>query len=454
MRTEILITAIIIMASACQNKMPSEYMTVDQDSLELPNEANVSTLVFTTNTPWKATINAPWCKVYPNSGNGRFETEITLKLSYDENTWYQDREVELCIEYGKQKKIIPIKQSHCSLYVDDKIIQATQEESTITLDYWAEGNIQIEIDPECSKWISTIANTKSMDRHSLQVRIKKNTSTGRTGKIYLCGDKKTETIEIQQHAANIKFLNDETRQRLTEFRRDYDLDRDGEISLDEAAAIKEIDAHIYLTVKELSYFTSLVKCQCILFGKDYHIKDNRNLKVLSVYMDSEDIKDLKISESVPISTLNINSSTNLKSIDLRGSKLLNNVNLSNLSISYGKNMDISINLDNCSNLQNVNISYSPKIKELSLQGTTNLLSLNVSSIAINSLSLNDCTSLKTLNCNYCENISELDVSNNKQLKEISFYTNNIEKKKKLYLSKDNTYSLCLYNEENTTVFYR
>jgi Leucine-rich repeat (LRR) protein len=202
----------------------------------------------------------------------------------------------------------------------------------------------------------------------------------------------------------------------------FDLNKDGIISVEEAALVKEIDCSNrgISSLEGIQHFTNLEKIDCsgnILITIDVSqnpalkqlICDNTNiqeldvsanpaLELLSCKVDysGSGLKSLKTNPELKI--LNI-SGHEISSLDFRGNKYLKEL--------YCRG-DQMINLDVSNSVLDSLDCRGIKLVALNIEGCTTLKSLNCTSTGNGfSTNLNDCLSLERL---YISGLSDLDVS--------------------------------------------
>ena len=224
-------------------------------------------LTFKTNGDWTATSSDSWIKVSQTSGKAG---TVTLTISASDNDSYDDRKGTVTISSGSVSKTINVSQV---LDLQDYSVAASAQ----SLDFEVETNVSLSvaISEDASSWI-TQATTRALHTESLYFDIAPNpTKEGREGIITISGGSVSQTIKVKQDGyGNISFEDPEVKAICIKY---WDTDGDGELSMDEAAAVTSIpliegtpifagmnltaDSHggtkyIYY-FDELQYFTSL-----------------------------------------------------------------------------------------------------------------------------------------------------------------------------------------------------
>ena len=279
----------------------------------------------------------------------------------------------------------------------------------------------VSIPDDAKNWVSVVGSRATMqDVFSLSVTA--NNTTSRTAKISL-KNKSGEVlanIQISQDASS--FITDMTKAFPDEnFRKyildNFDLNKDGVLSEEEALYVKEINVTTFQetsekikTIEGVQYFKNLNMLACennLLTNLD--ISKNTSLQVLSCQYNY--INKLDISKNTLLTALYCYDN-NITDLDVS-----NNIALGILACDDNplKNLDISnntaLNYLNCCNNQLTSLDVSNNISLQYLRCDNN---------HIKSLDLSNCTSLIVLNCSNNQIIS-LDVSKTNLVNNNSVY---------------------------------
>jgi len=202
--------------------------------------------------------------------------------------------------------------------------------------------------------------------------------------------------------------------------KNFDIDNDGQISIAEAKAVKEIDCSDMniISLKGIHHFTELEKLNC----------SNNKLRDLDVSKNTS-LKELLCSYSLNSDSLDFSYNAKLEALECSGNgikhfNLRNNVHLKKLDCSDNyeiKNLDLSNNTElkiiNCSNLYQLtylDLSKNKKLEEfyfINTSGNDQLESLDFNNSSLMTFKLMSAYKLKSINfsgCNqlvdvYCEN---------------------------------------------------
>ena len=210
----------------------------------------------------------------------------------------------------------------------------------------------------------------------------------------------------------------------------FDKDKDGEISREEALSVTKIEVNTdnikslagieYMT--NIQYLSCRSNCEWNSSTKKYDIYGM--LKGLDISKNTK-LAFLDVSCN-PISSLDVSNNAKLTDLNCYGN------NLSSLDISNNSNLG-SLRCDN-NNLSSLDVSNNAKLTDLNCNGN-NLSSLDVSNNTklhhlycdnnnLSSLDISNNSNLGLLHCDN-NNLSSLDVSNNTKLQKLDCYGNNL-----------------------------
>lgn len=246
-----------------------------------------------------------------------------------------------------------------------------------------------------------------------------------------------------------------------------DTDNDGEISAEEAAALKTIELPYkegetgeIKSLEGLEYFTGLERI--ILSSHSFTEADFSmmpNLSYVDLSINSSLVSvSLKGCASLEYLTLALNSSmeeiditgctslktliayaSGLKSVDVSEctgiesltvySTKIESLNLEQnealVSLNAGNSILSSVVLPQTGNLEYLSLSGSSSLKSIDLSHCSNVQSLNVSSCPVSSLDLSECTHLSSLDITSCKSLRAIDVSKNLYLSSIWAESSNL-----------------------------
>ena len=231
---------------------------------------------------------------------------------------------------------------------------------------------------------------------------------------------------------------------------DFDLDKDGEISIEEAAMVKEMWCSGIASFEGIQYFPNLEKFECWNVGATtIDVSQNTALKSLKCYYgfieldvsnnhaldtlicvgdnNTKGISSLKINPELKFLNVQYNS---LGSLDISGNKSLktlycNSPRLTSLDVSNSVLDSLfctnpvhalnEIKIEGCTSLKHISISV--KGLPLVLRNCPSIESVNARGLS--HLDVSDSPLLKELACVFESNTSDLDISKNPLLEDLS-----------------------------------
>ncbi|MDE5809412.1 MAG: hypothetical protein K2H59_03905 [Muribaculaceae bacterium] len=326
----------------------------------------------------------------------------------------------------------------------------------------------VSIPDEAKDWISVV-ESRSTRQETITLNISANTDKQRIAKLLFI-EKSGETlasIQISQDASS--FITDMTKAFPDEnFRKyildNFDLNKDGVLSEEEALYVKEINvttaketSEKIKTIEGIQYFKNLNMLACennLLTNLD--ISKNTSLQVLScqfnyinkldiskntlltaLYCHGNNITDLDVSNNIalgilacddnPLKNLDISNNTALYYLSCRNNQLTsldvsNNIGLYELICD--NNHIKSLDLSNCTSFTVLSCSNN-QIISLDVSNNIALGVLACKDNPLKNLDISNNTALHHLNC--CNNqLTSLDVSNNIGLQELICDNNHIK----------------------------
>ena len=390
---------------SCQKQPGAPEVRFSQEDLSLESGAVQGAVEMMANRSWTASTNAPWCRVYPNSGNGFEGAFGTIHILCEENLTPLQRSCDVTVTAGSVSRSIRITQGHREgVMVPEKEFNLGPEERTLTIQLWRTTSYTALADGPDSEWIS-IVQTKAMDEGSLTVHLAENTSIARSGCIRLRYDGGEEILQFRQTCGFVKFEDKAFEKSLWW----VDQDGDGRISVDEARAVKS-SISIPAETKSaagLEQFINLEELVCFAPLSSLNIDPLVRLRMLSVHAG---IKQLACSKCSALQSIRLYG-TALPSLYLAGCTSLTSLEVSQDSklsdLYFGSLRNFSsLHVDGCSGLKSLNLSGMPSLSDiwlcnlehlerLSLQQLTGLKKFVCSTNpALAEFSIEDCPSLQ------------------------------------------------------------
>jgi Leucine-rich repeat (LRR) protein len=211
----------------------------------------------------------------------------------------------------------------------------------------------------------------------------------------------------------------------------FDANKDGIISLEEAARVKEMDAsnRSFKSLQWLEYFSSLEKLKLKnIQGKEYSLLDldlSKNASLTELDVTEARIKTLNVTGNPLLKVLRIGSSR-VEALDVSKNTLMEI-----LDISY-------------SNVESIDLSKNAALKELYCARGINA---GVTGVEMTELDVTANVLLEVLDCSF-NRLTKIDVTNNPKIRELNISDNNIS-----FLNLTQNSELRKLNASNTQVSF-
>ena len=448
----------------------SESISISPKTLSFSYKGGEETVTVTSAKAWTLEGSADWITVDKTEGEGGEET-VTFTVSTT-NATDDAKTATFNFVCGNEKAPLEITQNQeGKLIIDEesKTIAVGGAEGTVTV------KLQTNIEPvtatieEGVNWIEAV-DTRAMIDKEFSFKVLANTEGPRDATIIFKNADASEQIVIKQAGKELTYpavIADKTLK--TYIMTNFDTDRDGEISKEEAEAVTAIemrDTEI-ASIDGLEYFPNLESVNFYgsrLLSADFSI--------------CPALKSLDVGNSVGLSTLvlpatlehlNITSCSKLKKLDLTGCPELNELgagytgfvvapdlskNAKLESISFGSIKFSTVDVSNNPELKKIyiggdtfnklDVTKNPKLESLDVSGiiseldvTQNplLTSLNFANTKIASIDVSKCPLLRSISFGGTP-IVEIDLSKNLMLTSADAY--NANQLKKVYLTEGQT----------------
>ena len=448
----------------------SESISISPKTLSFSYKGGEETVTVTSAKAWTLEGSADWITVDKTEGEGGEET-VTFTVSTT-NATDDAKTATFNFVCGNEKAPLEVTQNQeGKLIIDEesKTIAVGGAEGTVTV------KLQTNIEPvtatieEGVNWIEAV-DTRAMIDKEFSFKVLANTEGPRDATITFKNADASEQIVIKQAGKELTYpavIADKTLK--TYIMTNFDKDRDGEISKEEAEAVTAIemrDTEI-ASIDGLEYFPNLESVNFYgsrLLSADFSI--------------CPALKSLDVGNSVGLSTLvlpatlehlNITSCSKLKKLDLTGCPELNELgagytgfvvapdlskNAKLESISFGSIKFSTVDVSNNPELKKIyiggdtfnklDVTKNPKLESLDVSGiiseldvTQNplLTSLNFANTKIASIDVSKCPLLRSISFGGTP-IVEIDLSKNLMLTSADAY--NANQLKKVYLTEGQT----------------
>ena len=448
----------------------SESISISPKTLSFSYKGGTETVTVTSAKAWTLEGSADWITVDKTEGEGGEET-VTFTVSTT-NATDDAKTATFNFVCGNEKAPLEVTQNQeGKLIIDEesKTIAVGGAEGTVTV------KLQTNIEPvtatieEGVNWIEAV-DTRAMIDKEFSFKVLANTEGPRDATITFKNADASEQIVIKQAGKELTYpavIADKTLK--TYIMTNFDKDRDGEISKEEAEVVTamELQNAEMSSIDGLEYFPNLESVDFYgsrLLSADFSI--------------CPALKSLNVGNSVGLSTLvlpatleylNVTSCSKLKKLDLTGCPELNELgagytgfvvapdlskNAKLESISFGSIKFSTVDVSNNPELKKIyiggdtfnklDVTKNPKLESLDVSGiiseldvTQNplLTSLNFANTKIASIDVSKCPLLRSISFGGTP-IVEIDLSKNLMLTSADAY--NANQLKKVYLTEGQT----------------
>lgn len=439
---------------------------VSQSEYNLSNEAQTIDVEVKYNVDFDMVIPDN-CKSWIKLISTKSINSKTYTFSIANNKSYDNREGSITFKQknGAISTTVAIKQAQTDYLEPDKTdCVVSEEEQSFDISLKTNVDYQSEVSDNCKEWIS-IVDSKGLQTSTLTIHVASNNGGPRTGSIIIRGKSISAEVFIRQHEGVVQFDDANFKYYCI---RNFDKNKDGEISLAEAKAVQTIlvcTDNIY-SLKGIENFSNLTKLVC--GGTDEHWDSERGKLVSDGLITSLDLSNntalkhlecgftqlsnINVSGCIALTYLNC-ACCELTSLDVSSCTSLDTLDccynqLTNLNVSNHPSLTLVNCQDNC--LTKLNASGCRLLKTLTIWGNGNQLTIidvsgcpSLTSLGIMnpipnmnqpdcSLNVSGCTALKYLGCSFLQ-LTSLDVSgctaltslicDHNQLADISVSTN-------------------------------
>ena len=448
----------------------SESISITPKTLSFSYKGGKETVTVTSAKAWTLEGSAEWIEVDKTQGEAGEET-VTFTVSTT-NATEEAKTATFNFVCGNEKAPLEVTQNQeGKLIIDEesKTLSVSNTEQNVTV------QLQTNIEPvtatieEGVAWIEAV-DTRAMIEKEFTFKVLANTEGPREATITFKNADASEQIVIKQAGKELTYpavIPDKVLK--TYIMTNFDTDRDGEISKEEAEAVKtiELTGSEIASIDGLEYFPNLESVDFYgsrLLSADFSI--------------CPALKSLDVGGSVGLSTLvlpatleylNVTSCSKLKKLDLTVCPELNELgagytgfvvapdlskNAKLESVSFGSIKFSTVDVSNNSELKSIyvggdtfnklDVTKNPKLESLSVSGiiselnvTQNplLKSLNFANTKISSIDLTNCPLLQSISFGGTP-VVEIDLSKNLMLTSADAY--NANQLQKVYLTEGQT----------------
>ena len=380
--------------ASCRNEEVQIYsISVDPAELSFGYDGGEETVSVTSTADWELSGDSFWCHASSYSGKGDAEVIFTADPNEDAEA---GRSATFTFVSGDRKATLTVTQgkTEYSVSIEPKELKFNAEGGEQTVEVTSSHKWTLTND---SDWITTSAD-KGESGSLVEISAGHNTSADiKSGEIiFTCGDK-TAVLKVSQEIDGtraIQFKDPNFLEAL--IAENVDDDGDGQISFDEAKAVKRlrVDSSNIKEMPEIRFFTALTELYCSgnkqLSALD--VSNNTALTELCCYYNQ--LTSLDVSNNTALTHLKCYNNQ-LTALDVS-----NNVALTELRC------------------------YNNQLTALDVSNNTALTHLGCEGNQLTALDVSNNTALTHLGCRRNQ-LTALDVSNNTALTELDCYYNQL-----------------------------
>lgn len=389
----------------------SESISISPKTLSFSYKGGEETVTVTSSKSWTLEGSADWVEADKTEGeSGESVVKFTVSTTNETDA---AKEVTFNFVSGSEKAPLKIQQNQEGKLIideDSKTISVSNTEQNVTV------KLQTNIEPvtatiaEGGDWIEAV-DTRAMIDKEFSFKVLANTGGPREATITFTNSDDSEQIVIKQAGKELAYpavIADKALK--TYIMTNFDTNKDGEISKEEAEAVKTIelkDSEI-ASIDGLEYFPNL---EVANFSK------HRLLKV--DFSQCQRLKKLDVSQGAGLSSLVLPAS--LEELSVMQCSKLKKINLSvapNLKNLYASYADFAVAPDLSKNTKLETVSFGrAEFSTIDVSKNTELKSLSVGGDVFNSLDVTNNTKLTDLSVT--GKITKLDLTKNTQLENLS-----------------------------------
>ncbi len=414
----------------------SQTLAVSKNSFLFGSEIGQGEFTISSNTNWNISSDRSWCSVATTSGSNN----KTVSFLITENTSTQRRSAIITVETSSSSIQIVVTQEGKTevlpnLSVSPGSISVTASEQTSSFDITSNSNWTIASN---QTWCTPSVTSGNGDK-TITCSIDENTlSQSRTATMTITAGNQSRTVTIEQEGKEITIVNIPDANFKAYLVKNFDIDKDGEISINEARKITYLalqNSNI-TSLEGIQYLTSITYMSCY----------NNQIREIDLSKCTE-LERLTVGEN-NLTSINISNNTKLKELNCAYNSishldLSNNLELTNLYCIENNlsSLDVSNNILleelQCSNnklsvldiRKNKNLTYltcaNNSLQNIDVQNNILLETFYCCSNQFTTLDLSKNINLVNFEC--CRNqITNIDFSNNSKLSFINIYNNQLK----------------------------
>ncbi len=418
-RCYILPYIVFLLAVACTKPATDPVFSLQEYTVDFEETGGTKELSLTINNNWTASVNAPWCRVFPASGSATYVKEHSIRLICDLNKG-EDRSCNIVIRSNGEEKTVNVSQMHASLFTDVFDYSISFHKQFLPIPCRATGDISVETDDLCSNWIQHATTKAPLARDTVWLSVMENRGGLRVGTIYLSCGAKTDTVRIQQDA---QLITMEDKNLYRHILNTCDSDLDCQISVEEAERVTRIyywwsaDYVNVTSAQGLEYFPNLK--ELVLSTYVLHEFDFSLFKKLETVQFRGPLDGADFSKNDLLQSLTLECTTG-------GTFCMKNLKrLKRASVATFSELDY----EGCDSLEVLQIAGYAN-RELKLPASSSIRDLQISSSSLEELDISDLpfltscqikhTALTTLDMTAQTGLKKLTTNENDALKYLIF----------------------------------
>ena len=168
-----LLIVLLLLAIGCEQE---PILSVNTGSLEFSGEGGTNTVPFMANKTWTASSSATWCRVSPSSGDASDNNNVTLSVTCEKNTTYEDRTCTITISSEGLTASVSVKQlMNYGLIAVQTSYELTPLAQELKVELRSNVNYQVSVDAGSAGWLKVVS-TKGLESHTIVLEVGENTT--------------------------------------------------------------------------------------------------------------------------------------------------------------------------------------------------------------------------------------------------------------------------------------
>lgn len=152
------LAALTVFAALSCKQETIDALTVESSEITFSNAGGSQSIAFTSNVAWTASADQEWITLSKASGDAG---TVSLTVSAAANTNYSTRTGNVTVVAGKMKSIFKVTQSEPEVFELASVYHLNAEAQELVIGVRANKKYEVEIDSECSSWVSLSPASRS-----------------------------------------------------------------------------------------------------------------------------------------------------------------------------------------------------------------------------------------------------------------------------------------------------